>query len=343
MSARPIDPALLQEALAAYEKIGTIEGAAMSLNLSRNTYKYRLQRAQQLGVSPAGPEIEYPDLPADDIDPAEIIARASADFAQQKAARAARKWFEIKVKGTKPIGVVWMGDPHVDNPGTNWPLLEQHIKIIRDTEGVYSILGNDLTDNWVGRLARLYARSNMSKNRASRLARWIIAEAGLKPLAVIGGNHDLWNDGLDLFKAVAAKKVPVEAWGAKMALRFGNDRVCRLHLKHDFAGHSQWNPLHGPQKHALMGEEAHVYAAAHKHNWALYKSEHEHRNHVYWLARARGYKFFDEHAEMHGFGSQQHGASIFILVDPAAKTESGFVTCFDDVEEGAEFLKWKRR
>ena len=45
----------------------------------------------------------------------------------------------MRVKGNKPIGVCFMGDPHIDNKGTNWPLLDQHIAILRDTEGMYAI------------------------------------------------------------------------------------------------------------------------------------------------------------------------------------------------------------
>ena len=72
---------------------------------------------------------------------------------------------EIKIKSNKPIGVAFVGDPHVDNNGCNWPLLRRDIAIMRDTPGMFAVNIGDVTDNWAGRLVRLYADQEMSKKR----------------------------------------------------------------------------------------------------------------------------------------------------------------------------------
>jgi hypothetical protein len=85
-----------------------------------------------------------------------------------------------------------------------------------------------------------------------------------------------------------------------------------------------------------------MYVAGHKHNWSLFNNEHEHRNEVYWLARARGYKTIDSYGDNLGYGSQNHGHSIVAVIDPEARG-TGHVSCFADPYEGAEYLAWKRK
>jgi hypothetical protein len=63
---------------------------------------------------------------------------------------------------------------------------------------------------------------------------------------------------------------------------------------------------------------------------------------VYWLLRARGYKYIDSYADNLSYASQQHGATICAVIDPKAESEARFVTCFADLGEAAEYLEWKR-
>jgi hypothetical protein len=164
------------------EQHGSLRKAAAALGIPFSTLQYR--RAQEIvahGVPVAGPdELEYPDLPSSELSPAELIEQAAKRFASRQAARDARRWMEIKVKSNAPIGVVIVGDPHVDNPGANWPLLREHISIMERTPGLYAIGGNDITDNWVGRLARLYDDSDMTKKAAWKLAVYLLKETKIR-------------------------------------------------------------------------------------------------------------------------------------------------------------------
>jgi hypothetical protein len=325
------------------ERHGSLRQAAAATGIPFSTLQYR--RAQQLAtnsVPVAGPdELEYPDIPSSELSPAQLIDQAAKRFASRQASRDARRWFEIKVKSNAPIGVVIVGDPHVDNPGANWPLLREHIRILETTPGLYAIGGNDITDNWVGRLARLYDDSDMTKKAAWKLAIYLLKETKIKWLAHVLGNHDLWNDGATIIKTGAQAMIPVEEWQARFQLRFSNGSTTRFHMAHDFPGQSQWNQLHGAQKMALWGEQADVYASAHKHSWALAQSEHPHTGNTYWLTRSRGYKFIDSYADQLGFGNQRYGASITAVIDPGADGPKR-VTCFAELDEAAEFLTWKR-
>ena len=90
-----------------------------------------------------------------------------------------------------------------------------------------------------------------------------------------------------------------------------------------------------------MKDWAHLYVAGHHHDFGIRQGENPDRNFVYNLARARGYKFEDEHALVHDFPSFKHGASILAAIDPSAQGPN-VVQCFADPFEGADYLKFKR-
>lgn len=58
--------------------------------------------------------------------------------------------------------------------------------------------------------------------------------------------------------------------------------------------------------------------------------------------RVRGYKYIDDYADLHQFGSHQYGAAGVAIIDPAADKLNA-VTCFLDPFEAVDFLKFKRR
>jgi hypothetical protein len=332
-----------KEAIRLVETLGSIKAAARALGVDRNTVRKRVRRG---GAAPETSSTEtadliFPDLPSSELPAKDLIDQACDRYEAHHTAREARRWFEIKVKSNKPIGVCLMGDPHIDNNGCNWPLLRRDIKVLEDTPGMYAVGIGDLTDNWVGRLVRLYADQEVSKKAAWKLAKYLLQGTKIQWLCHILGNHDLWNDGPYLIKAGAQPFVPVEEWQSRFQLVFPNDKRVRFHVAHDFPGTSIWNKMHGPQKAAMLNEQADIFACGHKHEWACNESENAQRGFVYWLVRSRGYKFIDSYSDQLGYGSQKYGASITAIIDP---TDGGTKTirCFPDLAEAAEFLTWKR-
>lgn len=293
------------------------------------------------GKAEAGP-LEYPVFPDARIPTDVLLQRLSADFERRNAHEQARKWFTIKVKVPGPIGIAWMGDPHLSDNGCNIPLFLRHVDVIRDTEGMFAANIGDTENNWAGKLAHLYSQQDTSRATERQLTEWLFSEAGLRWIVLLLGNHDVWNGNGDALSRIARGGAPMSDWQAKFKLAFPNGREARIWAAHDFPGHSQWNPLHGPQKAAKFTGSADLYVCGHKHNWSLFNNEDEHRGDVYWLARARGYKHIDSYADKLGFASQAHGSSIVSIFDPDA-SGPGFLTCFADVEEAAEYLTWKRQ
>ena len=282
-----------------------------------------------------------PTFPDNDIPIEQIIGSMEKRFSARHAHAEAKRWFEIKLPD-KPFALMMWGDPHLDSNGCNWPLLRRDIEVAKQP-GVYSLNIGDTLDNWPNgsRLVALYAHSDQSVETAHRLAKWYFEEAGITWLVVLLGNHDLWPGHANLKHLICRKNLVMEEWGARFVLCAGNARF-KIHAAHNFPGHSMWNTLHGQQRASHMKEEADIYVAGHTHNWAIHQEESASRRFTYWLARARGYKFLDDHAERLGHDPQSEGASILAVFDPASTSQAGRLQCFADVTRGADYLAYLR-
>lgn len=328
-----------KEFWAAYVRHGqNAYSLAKELQLSHSTVAKRARRLRLLKEREV--EAVHPVLPDGDVSVDELRAQLSRRFEKRAQRAAALRWYEIALPDDRPYGLMLWGDPHLDNNGCNWPLLEQHVKVSQQP-GIWSVNLGDVLDNWPNgsRLVRLYAHSDQSVETASRLADWFLNDAGIRWLVHVLGNHDVWPGNTDL-KALSRTTAVLQDHGLRFKLKSGASTL-RIWAQHDFPGHSMWNSLHGNQRAAQMREQADLYVSGHKHTWALHQEELADRNHVFWAARARGYKFLDDYAEKLGYDSQREGASILAVVNP---TEVGArrMHLFADVALGADFLKFLR-
>jgi hypothetical protein len=335
----------ITEALWALERVdGNQTKAASMLGISRATLMRRAGMADDRALSPpqTAPPI-VPDFPPDDIPIEEIIENQCARFEKRAKSYAAHTWFRVGMREDVPIGVLWFGDPHVDDNGCNWPVLRRHTEICSSTPGLYGANIGDTTNNWAGRLIKLYADQDVSLKTARKLAYWFMAGSGITWLLWLLGNHDQWGDGSAILSQMGQSGpqiVTCHDWEARFKICFPGGWEPRVYSAHDFKGHSQWNPMHGPMKEAQMGEFADLYVAGHKHNWAIFNWENAGRDNArQTFIRVRGYKFHDKYARDHGFKQQQDGCSILTVFDPGSKT----ITPFEDVEVGADFLTFLRK
>jgi len=299
---------------------------------NKSTIAHKIKNVEQV-VTP-------PSLPDDDIPAEEIISIMCKRFGKRKQHADAKKWMEFKVDTDQPIAVCWFGDPHIDDDGCNWPVLKEHIEICKNTEGMYGANIGDTTNNWVGRLARLYANQETSEATAHKLVQWFFQDSGVNWLIMLAGNHDAWQN-MPFFRSLTTHICPMVDWRAQFKLVFKNGTECLIDASHDHKGHSQWNALHGQQKASTMGGVAHLYVAGHRHNWAMAKNQCPETGRIYDLVRTRGYKHIDHYADLHQFGSQSEGSSIVTVIDPRAAPVN-MVKCFADVQEGADYLTYLR-
>ena len=344
MAAHDLTPDQMREAVNAVAQYGSQVAAAQHLGIARATLQGRLQRAAQHDIQTQKAEaIRYPDFvtAGDDDEPiADILARKRKGFERKAKANADRQWFEIKVNETKPYGVLMFGDPHLDDDGCNIPLLERHLEIAAKP-GVYSLNIGDTTNNWVGRLERLYASQETSKNTGKRLVEWFMFDSGATWLCWVLGNHDEWNDGVDFHMRLAKHKIPVIDWRAQFQLAHPNGSAARVDASHGRKGSSIWNNLHATLRAAKLGEIADIFCTGHTHNYGLEHLEIAERKHDCWLVQLRGYKFMDHYALTGNFAEHQLGSAVLAIVDPAKDARTR-VQCFEDVERGYQVLSMLR-
>ncbi len=335
----------LREALLAYDRCGgNKSAAARDLGIHRTTFQMRLNAAEARRSELLKDEIEIPRLASGEIPVEKKIEYLEEKYLQKKKAKDDRTWFPIKVNTDKPIGVAFMGDPHVDSGGCNWPLLKRDAEILRDTDGLYAINLGDTTDNWVGRLSRLYAHNPTTRTDAIDLAEWLISKSGIKWLAIIRGNHDMWtasrkDDPLHWFR----KETPLVDWSLQCQLQFKNNATVKVHAAHSFKGNSYINPTHGMQRREReSGGEADIYAQGHVHECASLQWENPLNNKMTTFLKARGYKDIDTFADVHGFGTQQQGATVTVILEPLKDGTVRVHPPHQDLPTASKYLTWLR-
>lgn len=338
MAAKPVPEKELKRTQRAYEQTRSIAKAAAALGVSEKTVRRRLaarpaERAleDEVTLTPAADE----DIPID-----ELVAFRRRVTERKISAHRANQLQVVKVKLDGPIAITHIGDPHIDDDGCDIAQLEHDLTTVGRTEGMFAGHIGDLTNNWIGRLARLYAHQSTTGKQAVKLAEWML---GLAPnLYVVGGNHDMWQ-GSDLLSFILAqRREKLSPHGVRLALQFPNGREVKVNARHDFPGHSQYNNTHGHRKETLFGHRDHLLIAGHKHvDGAAVTPSVEGIAH--WMFRVSGYKVVDSYAEEHNFHENRLAPSITTIIDPGARVEAELIKPYWDVEEAADVLTYKRR
>lgn len=313
-----------------------ISGMAKALGIPRPTIQNRLRR------NPIN--VEFPSFVTEgdeEEDIEDVLNRKSKHFERKQKAAADRDWFPIKIKESQPYGLLCFGDTHLDDDGANIPLLRKHAALAAQ-DGIYGLNIGDVSNNWVGRLERLYAHQETSRNTGRRLVQWFMWDSGVKWVCWILGNHDIWNEGADFHMRLADRKIPVLDWRAQFKLVHPNGTECRIDASHGRKGSSIWNNLHATLRSARLGEVADAFLTGHTHNYGLEDLEIAERRIATWLVQLRGYKHFDSYALHSNFAEYQRGAAVLLIIDPRKDAKRPVMQCFDDVDVGYRFLQTLR-
>jgi len=336
--------------LKAFKRHGSIKAAAEATGIGRQALRLGVQTAKERGLDQEGrseDELIFPVFPSDDLPVEKLIDHMVERSKLRKQSYEAHTWFPVKVKENKPIGILWFGDPHLDDNGCDWELIKHHAHLCKTTPGLYGANIGDSSNNWGSRLAHLYANQDTSVKTARRFVQWFMLDSGIKWLIFLLGNHDVWGDGAEIMAQMALKhksqKVPLHDWEARFVLQFPNGEGIRVNAAHDFAGSSMWNPLHGAVKTAKQGDHIDLAVCGHLHNWAISQWEMAAQGNIPVMIRVKGYKTYDKYAQRLGHYEQKEGSAILTVLDPNARTRAGRVVPFADVDAGAKFLTWLRQ
>ena len=178
-----------------------------------------------------------------------LIQRRQSAFVRKMGRWKQHKPKTVSFRSNLPIAIAHVGDPHLDDDGCDWIQLKYDLELIRNTEGMYGGCLGDVTNSWVGRLVRLWAKQTSTHQEEVRLGQWFFEQ--LRWLYVVNGNHDDWHP--DSFKRmVQNSEIDVmAAVDGRIVLTFPNSAMVKIHARHTFKGTSIYNPLHGQKRASL--------------------------------------------------------------------------------------------
>jgi hypothetical protein len=349
MATPPISPEKWMEAHRAVQQHGSVFGAAKALNIPGPTLEKRYARALSNGMpdvrhSPRAINhpalkaalIERPHFPSAHEDIETFLSKREEAYRRKREAHAAKQWARYVIKETGPFGLVFVGDPHLDDDGCDVGALRRDLELMDRTPGLYGVGLGDWVNAWTGRLSRLYAQQSTTEHQAFKLAEWMLDRPSW--LLLLRGNHDLWAAGSSALLWMRTGGAPLEDWEARFEVGAGGI-FWRIWAAHDFPGNSMWNKVHAPMRRAQMGQQADLYVCGHKHSFAIVQDQDDQTGHAYIAARARGYKGLDSYARQLGYGAEgELGRSIAVICDPGSRR----MTPFPEVPEAADYLTWLR-
>ncbi len=332
--------------LRAYKRFGSYKAASEAIGMNRQAIRHGVEEAQRRNLDSEDDGVDFPHFPVSDLPIDRIINLMEERSTLRRNSFASHVWFPVKIKENKPIGIVWFGDPHVDDDGCDWSLLKRHIACCQKP-GVFGGNIGDTTNAWQGRLLKKYADQEASVKTARRLAEWFMLDAGVRWLVWLLGNHDQFGDATEILCQMARRhgtqRLDLHDWECRFSLNFPGGMKINVWAAHDLPGDSQWNPLHGPIKAARFGPEVDLVVVGHRHNWGIAQWELADKGTTPVMIRTRGYKFNDDYARRIGKHDQSGGSSIFTIINPLSKTQEGRVIPFADVEAGSDYLQWLRQ
>ena len=211
-----------------YNKTGSKREVAKQLGIT-DSKVYRL-----LSVDEDPSLIELPTFPDEDIPAEEILDHMDKRFQQRLKRDQAMQWFKVKIPDDKPIGLVFVGDPHIGSNGCNVTQLREDVKIMSETEGVMCVNIGDTVDNWpAGYLVRhnwAMSQEELDDGRVVLLARC----RGYKWLDDFAKTHGFQNrqyGGSIMFVIVPNQEVPTRRLKAFADLKEGAEYLTWLRKK----------------------------------------------------------------------------------------------------------------
>lgn len=318
-------------------------GRALGLTVDQSWAAYYLWQDGELGLANiSGTAPKKTSKPSEEEPIEDIIERAQARFRRKFAAKSAAKNHTIDLEDNLPICLAVAGDPHVDADGCDWPELLRYVDVVRDVPGMRGLHVGDITNNWVGRLERLYKEQETTEHNSFRLSTWLMEQCPWDLVQL--GNHDLWNRGGVLYKALwsDAQIRHLAKFEANLTYRWPNGEEMGVCVRHNFKGRSMWHPLHGPLKRAQMRPGAALYVQGHLHSGAYMKAQSAIDSQCYIAATVRGFKKVDSYAEEGDFPQEENYEAMYFILDPmAAPTER--IRVYGDPDEAAYQLTDIRR
>lgn len=217
--------------------------------------------SKKCSVPPSEPRLrvaceadEFPDP-----SPAELWDAAEKDAAQRIERVSRQSQFDAQIDDDKPIGLTFISDQHIA-PGTpvDFKRMRLDAELVRETPGMYAILGGDGIDNHVKHRAAVLAARSQPDDQW-RLFRHYLKIFGQKVLMVVAGNHDAWTNqfaGVDVLKMICQDVgYKYTGFGGTVRVQIGDGRTYTVAARHQYRYNSSFNQTHAVKQWFRLGEE----------------------------------------------------------------------------------------
>lgn len=331
------DAAVIQAYLA---HRGNNSAAARELGIARVSYRDRVNRLRQSGQLPQLSAFSVTSAPPDVDEPIEKLIARRLENAERVRTRVSHgELHTVALHEQGPVGILHIGDPHVDDDGCDFAQLWQDLQLVRDTPGLYCGIIGDLHNNWVGRLARLYGEQNVSARNAWRLVEAMLDIVREKLVYLVAGNHDIWSGAGDPLRWIMRYAPGVlQPHGLRIRFTLSDGREIRANMRHEWPGSSMYNPAFGQGKAAFKGLADHIILGGHKHSSGYFTFYNEHTGVLSHCIQVGSYKVLDDYAAAGGFPRNNTTPSVMTIFDSAATQEAERVLVFQSAAQGAKVL-----
>jgi len=251
-------------------------------------------------------------------DVAEILRRVQHDY-RGRSQLEARKRAQSITFDRGPIAIVFAGDEHFGNDGTDVQRVFDEAYLIRDTPGMYTWRTGDVVDNFIlGRMRQIRDNSRISVPDEWTLAEELIKVIKPKLLAWCGGNHPYWSEmaaGVSIEERILPHGILWDKDEIVADVHVGDVSI-RVRQRHQWLGRSQWNPTHALEKAFRMDRtDADVHVGSHTHIASLVRDslgpDAERK-----LAILTGtYKVWDEYARRKGFPEHDVSTTATLVIN----------------------------
>jgi DNA-binding Lrp family transcriptional regulator len=310
---QPMTREQIEEGRDAVLRHGSISAAAKALGIPRAAVQRRIRKADAEGMlerprAEANPSRWRPG--------AEIVAARKAEFARVRAA-APDNHTVIHLADDKPFMLVALGDPHLDNPGTDLDLWEKWIELLDYREGRYGIGMGDWLDNWLRVLSHLYATAETTAPEGFILLEYYLDKIGEHLIASVAGKHDDWVGHSDVLAMLMARHgVRHRSKSLRVVLRTPAAHEVSLHLRHRWTGRSMWNEVHALKRAARMGVRDNILLGGDLHVSGDSIEKDPMTGALTFCYQVASFKMIDDYADDKGFLDRHVAPAVALVVDP---------------------------
>lgn len=241
----------------------------------------------------------------------------------------------VRIDDDKAVAIALTSDWHIGCIGTDYQRLEEDLKLIKDTEGLYVVGLGDYKDNYI-RNSPPGGQFRQIINPAMQdtLVFYYMSMVQGKVLALVRGCHDNWdyrNSGKDFIEALCEEVNAANLWhGGALKIKLGNQEYL-FRLRHKYKYQSSLNLENAMRRLIEFQGPADVAAEAHLHNPYVMTRRIGEKETI--LIRTGSYKVFDDYAQQLGGFKGIIGVPVVILWPDRHK-----LLAIPDLETGAQIL-----